>query len=72
MKLQELTARELQQVSGGASSNYSGKSSFTVSGNTDTLLPMNFTWQQGDQYRSYTIEAGRDVHLDLGTNLVKS
>ena len=58
-KYRALTADELQKTNGGATA------SMTMSSSADSLVSMDFEWQNGDQSRSYKIEAGKDIALNL-------
>jgi hypothetical protein len=60
--LQPLNSEELAMVNGGASTN---SASMTMSSSADSLVSMEFNWQQGDNYRDYKISAGNGIHADL-------
>jgi bacteriocin-like protein len=57
-----LNTEELQQINGGSA----GEASMTMSSGANSLLSMDFEWQQGDMSRSYKIAVGQDVHFNVG------
>lgn len=61
-KLGQLSADELAAINGGTTTT----ASMTMSSSADSLLSLNFEWQQGDQSRSYKISAGNNIDLNVG------
>jgi hypothetical protein len=61
--LQTLDAAELKETNGGTSD--SASASMTMSSNADSLLSMEFHWQQGDRSRDYKISAGNNINFDV-------
>lgn len=57
--LRQLDDAELKAINGGASA------SMTMSSSADSLLSMEFQWQQGDRSKDYKISAGNDINFDL-------
>ncbi len=60
-QLQELDAADLQTINGGATNG----ASMTISSSADSLVSMEFKWQQGDNYRDYKLSAGNGIHVNL-------
>lgn len=59
--LQPLSAAELAATNGGASDG----ASMTMTSSTNSLVSMEFKWQQGNNYRDYKLSAGNGIHVNL-------
>ena len=57
-----LSTEESRNINGG---NNESSASMSMTSGTDSLLSMEFKWQQGDNYKEYKISAGNDVDLNL-------
>ncbi|MDN3582074.1 hypothetical protein [Mucilaginibacter flavus] len=60
-QLQELAPVDLQAINGGAANG----AGMTMSSSADSLVSMEFKWQQGDNYRDYKLSAGNGIHVNL-------
>ncbi|OOQ58757.1 hypothetical protein [Mucilaginibacter pedocola] len=61
--LRPLNAAELMETNGGSSQ--TGSASISMSSSADSLLSIQMEWQQGDHYRMYKVEAGKDIDFNL-------
>ncbi|WP_114937509.1 hypothetical protein [Mucilaginibacter endophyticus] len=59
--IRELSVAELTTVNGGAANG----ASMSLSAGTDSLLSIEFKWQQGDNYQDYKLEAGKGINLNF-------
>ncbi|MFD0751883.1 hypothetical protein ACFQZS_17145 [Mucilaginibacter calamicampi] len=59
--LRQLDAAESTEINGGTTNS----ASINMSSSTDSLLSIEFNWQQGDSSKSYKVEAGKDVDVNL-------
>lgn len=62
-QLQLLNAEEVKQINGGSADNSAG---MTLSSSANSLLSIEFKWQQGDNYRDYKLDVGKNVNINLG------
>lgn len=58
--MRDLTPEELTHISGGTDG-----ASMGLNIGTDSLLSLEFKWQQGDNYHDYKLEAGKGLSLNL-------
>ncbi|QXV65982.1 hypothetical protein INP83_02485 [Mucilaginibacter sp. 21P] len=60
-QLRELNSDEIATINGGATDG----ASMSLSSSADSLLSIEFNWQQGNNSRSYKLSAGNNIEADL-------
>ncbi|MHA4896207.1 hypothetical protein ACXZ1K_15755 [Pedobacter sp. PWIIR3] len=66
MEQRELSKKEQALINGG-SANFITSTAVNIG--TDSLVSLTYSYKSGDKEGTYTLEAGKDIDINLGANL---